>query len=108
MNRWQKIARFNIIVISTSLLLTGSAVLILALKWGFPLAFAGFAFLGILGMMGLSQIIYKKDEQEKVEFDERDLLIQRKSALAGFTGSSLFFGLVCMVTWGIVGIKGSV
>ncbi|MCP4710749.1 MAG: hypothetical protein GY869_19155 [Planctomycetes bacterium] len=35
-------------------------------------------------------------------------LIQRKSVLLSFVGSYLYFGLVCMATWGIVGPDGSI
>lgn len=108
MNRWQKIARFNLIVMTISLLLSGSAVLITATKIGFPRAYGGLGFLGICGIMGITPFLYKKKQKDKVDLDERDHIIQKKAALGGFTAFFLYSVVVCMTTWGIVGAQGSI
>ena len=107
MNRWQKIAIYNLIIIGTSLILCSTAVLILWLKVGTSRAFGGLGFLGICGLMGLSPILFRKKDKP-VDFDERDRLIGIRAGWVGFGASYMFYLIVCMVTWGIVGINGHV
>ena len=98
MNRWQKIAVFNILVIFFSLSLAIGAVTAIGITKGFPKAYAGLGFLGLCGLLGLQPVLFRKDKS-KVSFDERDLLIFRKTALIGFTASYLFFVFACMGCW---------
>ncbi len=98
MNRWQKTAVFNILVIFFSLSFTIGAVTAIGITKGFPKAYAGFGFLGFLGLLGLQPVLFRKDKS-KVSFDERDLLISRRSVILGFTASYLFFVLACMGCW---------
>jgi hypothetical protein len=109
MNGSQKRAWFNLIVITVSLTLTAAAVGVLAATVGMPATKAGFAFLGLLGLMGLEPILFrKKRSQPAVEFDERDLQIDKRAALGAFAGSYLFFVAACMATWFVVGFNGKV
>lgn len=98
MNRWQKIAVFNILVIFFSLSLAVGAVTAIGITKGFPKAYAGLGFLGLCGLLGLQPLLFRKDKA-KVSFDERDLLIGKKAALIGFTASYLFFVFACMTCW---------
>ena len=98
MNRWQKIAVFNILVIFFSLSLAVGAVTAIGITKGSPKANAGMGFLGFLGLLGLQPVLFRKDKS-KVSFDERDLLISRKSVIFGFTASYLFFVFACMGCW---------
>ncbi len=98
MNRWQKIAVFNILVIFFSLSLAIGAVTAIGITKGFPKAYAGLGFLGLCGLLGLQPVLFRKDKS-KVSFDERDLLISRKSVIVGFTASYLFFVFACMGCW---------
>lgn len=107
MNRWQKMAWFTLIVFGVGAILSGIAVTVLSLKLGFPKAYAGFAFMGIFGLSGLSPVIFRKKPGE-VELDERDRMIQRRASWVGFGASYGFFGLVCMTTWFVIGPKGSI
>lgn len=107
MNRAYKIARFSVIVILTSLVLSGAACLIAYLKLGPAKASAGLAFMSICALLGLTPCIYKKD-QGKVLCDERDIEINRKAALAGFCAAYLVTGLACMVPFFVLGPRGSV
>jgi hypothetical protein len=107
MNRACKIARFTVIVISTSCLLSGAAFLILYFKLGLPKASAGLAFLGISGLAGFAGLIYKKDE-DQVVCDERDVEINRKAALAGFCTAYLVMGLACMLPFFVLGPRGTI
>ena len=107
MNRAQKMAWLFVITISVAVLLAGGAVGILYLKLGLPKALAGLGFLGIAGFGGLGPLIFKKDKG-KVTFDERDGLIQRRAALAGFTAAYLVVGLGCMIPFFVLGPEANV
>lgn len=107
MNRVQKIAWFFVITISLSFVLSCIAVAILYVKLGMPRALAGLGFMGIAGLGGFSPLIFRKDKG-KVAFDERDKLIKRRVALAGFATSYLFVGLACMIPFSILGPKASI
>ncbi len=107
MNRAQKVAWLFVITISVAVLLAGGAVGILYFKLGLPKALAGLGFLGIAGFGGLGPLIFKKDKG-KVAFDERDRLIKRRAALAGFTAAYLVVGLSCMIPFFVLGPKANV
>jgi len=107
MNRAQKIALSLVIIISAGFILGCISFAILYVKIGMPKAIAGLAFMGIAGLGGFSPLIFRKDKG-KVTFDERDKLIKRRSALAGFAASYLFIGLACMIPFFIRGSKASI
>jgi hypothetical protein len=101
----QKMACLMVITISLGLILSGVAVTILYAKFGFPIAGAGLGFLGIVGLGGLGPWLFKKDKG-KIAFDERDSVINRRSALAGFAAAYLFMGLACMIPFFVMGPDG--
>lgn len=105
MNRMQKIAWLNIICCGTALILSGLSIAVLYTLFGFPMASAGFGFLGIMGVAGLEGFIFKKDPGP-VQFDERDHLINAKAARVGFGLSYGVFIMVCMGLWGYYQFKG--
>ncbi len=109
MNRAQKIARFNLIVISTSLILSTIAVSVLYFVVGMPMrhALRGFGFIGICGLMGLSPFLYKK-EGDKVSFDERDLMIMRNASLGAYSIFWFLFVLAAMIPFSVLGPVGMV
>ena len=107
MNRVQKIAWSLVITISFGFILSCIAVAILYVKFGMPKAVAGLGFMGVAGLGGFSPLIFKKDKG-KVTFDERDRLIKRRAALAGFATSYLFVCLACMIPFSILGPKASI
>ncbi|MHC4364625.1 MAG: hypothetical protein ACYSTJ_04070 [Planctomycetota bacterium] len=107
MNRAQKIAWFLVVTISAGVMAGCVAFGVLYFMVGMPRAVAGFAFVAIAGLGGLGSLIFKKDKG-KVTFDERDRLIKRRAALAGFTASFLFAGLACMTPFCILGPKASI
>ena len=82
MNRAQKMAWYAIITISIAVILSVVAFGILTYFYGPKKGMAGLAFLGLVGFVGLAQLIFKKDKG--VQADERDILIQKKAAFAGF------------------------
>lgn len=98
MNRAQKIARFNLIVILVALILSTIAVSALYFVVGLPMrrAVGGFGFIGICGLMGSSPFLYKK-EGDKVSFDERDLMILRNASLGAYSIFWFLFVLAAMI-----------
>jgi hypothetical protein len=109
MNRFQKLARFNLIVILIALTLSAIAVSVLYFIVDLPMqrALGGFGFMGITGLIGLSPVLYKK-ERGKVSFDERDELINLRAVLAAYSVFWLVFTAACMIPWSIIGPSGSI
>jgi len=92
MNRMQKIAVFNLVVLGTASLLTATAMIILYCYFDWRIASAGLGFMGIMGVAGLAPVLFKKGT-EKVTCDERDILINRTAALRGFVLAYIWFCL---------------
>ncbi len=109
MNRAQKIAWFNLIVVLTALILSGIAIAVLTFVVGQPLhkASAGFGFIGIIGLCGLTPVLFRK-EKEQIEFDERDHSIHRKSSLAAYSIFWFLFVLAAMIPFFVLGPKGTI
>ncbi len=107
MNRWQKIAWFNLTVIAVGLIISTTVIALMATKVGMPRALRGLCFMGICGFMCLSPIIFRK-KPAHIDFDERDSLFGIRASWAGFGASYLFFIVWCIVTWFIVGFDGTV
>ena len=102
MNRWQKAAWYNIVVISVAFSLAGISVGVLATKYGFPKALGGLGLLGFLGLLGLSGVLFRK-EKSHVDFDERDRLIFYRATQITFALLWPLFTAVCMVPFFIIG-----
>ncbi len=109
MNRSQKIACFMVINAGVALLLSlvVFGVGIFYFKVSVSKAAAGFGFMGLMGFSGFTPILFKK-EPGAVEFDERDIKINRKAALAGFASSYLYMCLACMLPFFIMGPKATI
>ena len=107
MNRWQKIAWFNVIVIAVVSAITAATIAVLYFKYGFPKALAGLGLLGFMGFLGLSPFLFRQ-KKDKVEFDERDMLIHYRSIVAAYSIFFPVFTAACMIPWFIFGSKTSV
>ena len=109
MNRQQKIAKFTLIACLTALALSLITVVVFYLIVGQPIhrALGGFGFIGIMGFAGLSTLLYKKD-QDKVSFDERDVMIQKKASLRAYTIFWVLFVLAATIPFFILGPKGKI
>lgn len=112
MNRSQKIACFNLVVILISLILCVIAVAVLAfiafvVERPLRGALGGLGFIGIIGFAGLSPLLFRKAKGQ-VEFDERDQFYNMRAWFLGFCASYLLFVIVCMATWFIRGPKGTI
>jgi FtsH-binding integral membrane protein len=96
MNREQKIALSVVVTTMAAVVASTVAIIILYRRVGMPEALKGLAFMCLSGLGYLSVFIFKK-EKGKVTFDERDKLIQKRAALAGFALAYIFVGLACMI-----------
>ena len=93
MNRWQKIAVFNLVVVGITILLMAGAVASLYLHYhlSWHKAARGLLFIVVAAIaMGLAPLIFKK-YPGAVAFDERDKLICRTAGLSGFAAAFLWF-----------------
>jgi hypothetical protein len=109
MNRVQKIAWFNLIVLLTALGLSAIAIGVLHFIVGLQMqhALGGFGFIGIMGFAGLSPILFKKDKG-KVQCDERDLMIHRKATVVAYSIFWVLFVAAAMAPFFVLGPKGTI
>ena len=109
MNRQQKIAWFNLVVVSLALGPSVAAFSIGYFVFGATAqqSAAGFAFCGILGLSGLTPFLFRKDKS-KVQFDERDLMINLKAGIVAYAIFWLLFVAAAMVPWFIIGPDGMI
>lgn len=107
MNRMQKIAWFFVITISIAVASTLLATIILYVKIGWPRALVGLAFMGLVGLGGLSSLIFPRRKDEAVP-DERDHLIKKNAAMTGFVAAFLVCCLACMIPFFVLGPGGSI
>jgi hypothetical protein len=109
MNRQQKIAWFNLAVLTLALVLSVTTFCIGFFILDVPArkAAAGFAFMGIMGLIGLTSFMFKKDKG-KVQADERDLMILRKANIAAYSAFWALFVAAAMVPWFIIGPDGKI
>ena len=109
MNRLQKIALFNIIVIFTAFALSLITFSLLYYVFNLPFmrAILGFGFLGILGLRRYWPIFINK-EPDSVTYDERDSSIHKKASLGAYSIFWFYCSIVSIVPLLIVGIHGKI
>jgi hypothetical protein len=98
MNRVQKVSWLMVISIGTAVLLSAVTVGVLYYLFGFPRAWAGLGFLGLTGIGGFGEMIFKKDPGP-VQMDERDREIIFKAHRVSMVISYLVFGTLSMGIW---------
>jgi len=107
MNRLQKMAWFNLMIIAISLGLCVGATTVLALLIGMPAALAGFVFMGFGGIIGISPIIFRK-RRKPPTFDERDELVNHRAVLLTYSVFWPVFSAVCIIPFLVLGPKGKI
>jgi len=109
MNRQQKTAWFNLVVISTALGLSliTFCIGLFIFDVSANKAAAGFGFMGIIGICGMSPVLFRKDKN-KVQFDERDAAIFRKANSAAYGIFWVLFVAAAMIPWFIIGPNGTI
>ena len=109
MNRWQKIAWFNMAVMIVMLLICSLVVVATGMLWRdaiTPPSPLTFVILPAFVLVGISAKVIFRKKPQRIDFDERDKQIHRNSQYAGWIAfaSSITAGvLVCYL---IVGPKG--
>jgi len=109
MNKWQKEARFTLIVIGLALALSLTAVGVLRFVFDFKWhsAMAGFGFMAIGGLSHVDPSMFRI-KSKKPALDERDLLIKRKAMVAAYWGFWPIFVLMAMAPFFVYGPDGKV
>jgi len=109
MNRAQKMAWFNLIVVAITIGVTAAVVISLTLSYGMPSALVGLGFGGIVVFSLISPLIFREKKlPRQVSFDERDEQIQRRARAASDSASLALFLAVCIGVWFVAGSNGSV
>jgi len=109
MNRQQKIAWFTLVVVLLALGLSVIAFGIGYFIFGVSAhqATSGFAFMGVMGLLGLTPFLFQKDKN-KVQADERDTAIQRKAVGFAYAIFWVLFVAAAMIPWFIIGPNGTI
>ena len=109
MNKWQKQARFTLIVTGLALVLSLTTVGILRFVFDFNWhsATAGFAFISLMGLSRVDPSMFRI-KSKKPRLDERDLLIKQKAMIAAYWGFWPIFVLMAMAPFFVYGPDGKV
>jgi len=84
MNRFQKLAWFNLIVITATIIITSTAIAIEFHIRGYSTI--GILFVGILVLLKFKPFLFKKPKgQNKVVSDERDKFIVKRAVSFAYT-----------------------
>ena len=107
MNKYQKDARFTLIVLGLALGLSITAMLVLrfAVGMSWRSSMAGFAFIGFAGFSPIRPSFFKKDKRD---LDERDLLIKQRAMIAAYWSFWPLFVLAAMAPLFVYGPDGKV
>jgi len=97
MNRAQRIAWFNLKVVAVSVPVSLLIVLVSLLAEALVVALIGGGILGIAALiMGLAPLLFKK-ELSRVNYDERDAIIEKQAHLIGYCTLWCIFIATCMI-----------
>jgi len=106
MNRIQKAAFFNLLVVILSLLCFFTLVPFV----GWEKAHAGLALLAVLSLYVIFEALYNeiKKKQKGIIYDERDEIILQKANYSGFAAGYFYLGFVCLIPSWIYRSRGDV
>jgi hypothetical protein len=108
MNRYQKLAWFNIIVITATIIITTAAVAIEFHIRGYSTTGFWF-FVGSLSLLKFKPFLFKKPQgSNKVVCDERDSFIIKRALSFAYTTFWWIFVLSCFLLFLIIGPRNSV
>ena len=107
MNRYQKLAWFNLIVITVFIIVTTTVITIELQMRAYSTN--GLWCLGILVLLRFKPFMFKKPQgQDKVVCDERDTLIVKRALSFAYTTFWIVFILSCFLLFILIGPKNSV
>jgi hypothetical protein len=108
MNRALKIGWINMGIVIVSLVAAGTGVLIMFFKFGFPRAWSGLSLGWICVLTVVPALIYRKQKEGNILFDERDEIYDLKSALVAFSLGWAYFIFILTLMIFITGPEGRV
>jgi len=108
MNRQQKIAWFQLVVIAVATVASVVNSWLYMQKYGYTFLRAwwfgtGWPVILCISLVVLAPVFFRK-KKGRINFDERDLIIDRRAVRIGFGASFFFFMAVCAAIWVTVGI----
>ncbi|HUW20004.1 MAG TPA: hypothetical protein VMW16_11950 [Sedimentisphaerales bacterium] len=107
MNRLQKLACFNLIVITATIIIITTVIAIELQTAGYSTI--GPYFVAILALLRLNPFLFKKPQgRNKIVCDERDNFIQKRALSFAYTTFWIVLVLSCFLLWLILGPKSSV
>ena len=107
MNRYQKIAWFNLIVIAVTIIVTAAVITIEICIRGYSTI--GPWFIGIMALLQFNTRFFKHPQGgDKVIHDERDTLILKKALSLSYTVFWYVFLFLCFILFLLIGPKNSV
>jgi hypothetical protein len=107
MNRYQKLAWWNLIVITATIIITSTAIAIEIHMRGYSTI--GLWFITILALLRLNPFLFKKPKgQNKVVSDERDTLIVKRALSFAYTTFWIVFVISSVLLFIIIGPTNSV
>jgi len=106
-NRYQKIAWFNLIVIAATIIVTSIAVAVEFHVRGYSTV--GLWFVALLALLKLTPYLFKKSESPGgVVSDERDDFIVKKALLASFISLAVILGVAFVTAFLTLGLTHTV
>lgn len=107
MNRYQKIACFNLIVIALTIIITAMAIAVEMRIRGYSTV--GWLFIGIMALLQYNINFFKKPQgEDKVIHDERDSLILNRALSFSFAVFYYVFFFSCLLLFFLIGPRNSV
>ncbi len=107
MNRYQKLAWFNLIVIAVTIIITTTAIAIEVNMRGYSTT--GLYFMAPLLLLKFKHFLFKKPQgQDKVVCDERDSFILKRALSFAFKAFWCVFVLSSFLLWWFIGPRNSV
>jgi hypothetical protein len=108
MNRYQKLAWFNLIVITATIIITSTVIAIEFQIRGYS-TIGFWVFVAILALLRFKPFLFKKPQgQDKVVCDERDSFITKRALSFAYTTFWWVFILSCFLLFLIIGPRSSV
>ena len=107
MNRSQKIAWYQLYMVAAAAVLSAILTVHYVRKYEYEYLEAWWVAMGyavlLVVLAALGPFIFRK-KKGQIDFDERDLIIDRKASWIAFSSTYAFFILACMITWIVTGM----
>jgi len=102
MNRQQKVAWFQLAVVGTAAVMSVILMAFFTRKYAYGFSEAwwiGSAYPAPLLVLTILAPVFIRKKKRQIDFDERDLMIDRRAMVIAFGTTYAFFIFVCFTTW---------